>query len=95
MIGFGRTDRHFLANWWWTIDRWLLLGIASLMVVGFVMTFAASPVIAHRLEIDTYHFCLSPDCFSRYGSCGDDNRLLPCWSLCKFVGLLWGWVFLR
>ena len=56
MIGFGRTDRHFLANWWWTIDRWLLLGIVSLMIVGFVMTFAASPVIAHRLEIDTYHF---------------------------------------
>lgn len=56
MIGFGRTDRHFLANWWWTIDRWLLLGIVSLMMVGFVMTFAASPVIAHRLEIDTYHF---------------------------------------
>lgn len=56
MIGLGRTDRHFLANWWWTIDRWLLLGILSLMLIGFVMTFAASPVIAQRLEIDTYYF---------------------------------------
>jgi cell division protein FtsW len=56
MIGLGRTERHFLANWWWTVDRWLLLGILSLMGLGFIMSFAASPAIAQKLEINTYHF---------------------------------------
>ncbi|MGC6512019.1 MAG: FtsW/RodA/SpoVE family cell cycle protein [Parvibaculales bacterium] len=56
MIGFSRTNKGLLANWWWTVDRWLLAGMAMLVLLGFVMAFAASPAVAHRLELPTYHF---------------------------------------
>ncbi len=56
MIGFSRTDKGMLANWWWTVDRWLLFGLLALIVLGFIMAFAASPSVAHRLELPTYHF---------------------------------------
>ncbi len=59
MIGLTRKDKGLLADWWWTIDRWLLLGLVVLVGLGFIMAFAASPAVAHRLELPTYHFCVS------------------------------------
>ncbi len=56
MIGLTRKDKGLLADWWWTIDRWLLLGLVVLVGLGFIMAFAASPAVAHRLELPTYHF---------------------------------------
>ncbi len=52
----SRTDRSLFANWWWTIDRYLLVGIVALMVGGVVLSFAASPPVAERLNLDSYHF---------------------------------------
>lgn len=56
MIGFRRTDTGILANWWWTVDRWLLFGMLALIGLGYIMAFASSPAIAHRLDMATYHF---------------------------------------
>ncbi|MBB4305462.1 cell division protein FtsW [Rhodobium orientis] len=52
----SRTDRSQFAEWWWTVDRFLLFGILALMVGGVVLSFAASPPVAERLHLDTYHF---------------------------------------
>ena len=38
----SRTERSALANWWWTIDRWMLAAVGTLIVLGLVLTMAAA-----------------------------------------------------
>ncbi|MBA5777808.1 putative lipid II flippase FtsW [Stappia sp. F7233] len=52
----SRADRSPFAEWLWTVDRFLLAGFFILMIGGVVLSFAASPAVAERLGIDTYHF---------------------------------------
>ncbi|VTZ48625.1 putative peptidoglycan glycosyltransferase FtsW [Methylocella tundrae] len=52
----SRAERSALANWWWTIDRWMLAAIAALIVLGLVLTMAGSPPVAERLGLPTFHF---------------------------------------
>jgi len=58
MISFSRIDTSLMAKWWWTIDRWLLAALLSIIAIGMVLTLAASPPVAARLELTTYHFAL-------------------------------------
>lgn len=44
----SRLDRSPVSNWWWTIDRWFLSAFVMLMVLGIVLSFAASPAVAER-----------------------------------------------
>ncbi len=52
----SRAQRTILANWWWTVDRWLLASIATLVVAGMILTMAASPPVAERIGLSTFHF---------------------------------------
>ena len=52
----SRADRSPFAEWLWTVDRYLVAGFVMLMVGGIVLSFAASPAVAERLDIDSYHF---------------------------------------
>jgi cell division protein FtsW len=52
----SRAERSAPANWWWTIDRWLLAAVGALMVLGLVLTMAGSPPVAERLGLSTFHF---------------------------------------
>lgn len=52
----SRVDRGLVANWWWTIDRWFLGAFLALMVLGIVLSFAASPAVAERIGLEPYHF---------------------------------------
>ncbi|WP_157015870.1 putative lipid II flippase FtsW [Mesorhizobium xinjiangense] len=52
----SRVDRGHVANWWWTIDRWFLAAFLTLMGLGVVLSFAASPAVAERIGLDSYHF---------------------------------------
>ncbi len=56
MTVFSRTDTSLLSNWWWTVDRQLLMTLAILIGLGVVMTFGASPAIAEKLGLDSFHF---------------------------------------
>jgi cell division protein FtsW len=56
MITLARTNRSPVGEWWWTVDRWALLTVIVLMGVGLVLSLAASPAVALRLELDPYHF---------------------------------------
>ena len=56
MSTVARTDTSVIGRWWWTVDRWLLLTICALAFVGGVLTLAASPAVAERIGLDTYHF---------------------------------------
>lgn len=52
----SRTDRSLVANWWWTVDRWFLAAFLMLMGLGIVLSFAASPAVAERIGLDSFHF---------------------------------------
>jgi cell division protein FtsW len=52
----SRAERSFFSDWWWTVDRWLLAGLCTLMVLGVVFTMAGSPPVAERLGLPTFHF---------------------------------------
>ena len=56
MTVFSRTDTSILSDWWWTVDRWMLMSLALLIGFGIVMTFGASPAIAEKLGLDSFHF---------------------------------------
>lgn len=53
----SRSDRSPFAEWWWTVDRYLLAALLALLMIGFVLSFAASPPVATRIGIeDSFHF---------------------------------------
>lgn len=53
---FTRSDTSIIGSWWWTIDKWLLTALLTLIAIGIFLNFSASPAIAERLDIDPYHF---------------------------------------
>jgi cell division protein FtsW len=52
----SRLDRSPVAVWWRTIDRWFLAAFLMLMGLGVVLSFAASPAVAERIGLDSFHF---------------------------------------
>ncbi|MBN9510527.1 MAG: cell division protein FtsW [Alphaproteobacteria bacterium] len=49
MPALSRADTSVLGRWWWTVDRWTLFAIVSLIGFGYVMVLAASPAVAERI----------------------------------------------
>ncbi len=49
MAGFTRADNSLLGRWWWTVDRWTLGAIGTLIGVGYIMMLAATPAVAERI----------------------------------------------
>ncbi|MDW5313144.1 putative lipid II flippase FtsW [Rhizobium sp. PL01] len=52
----SRAERGPVADWFWTIDRFFLATFVLLMGIGFMLSFAASPAVAERLNLDSFHF---------------------------------------
>ena len=56
MTLISRKDRGLLARWWFTVD-WPLLGaVFLLMALGVIFSLAASPPVAERIGLDSFHF---------------------------------------
>ncbi|MEM6711062.1 MAG: putative lipid II flippase FtsW [Pseudomonadota bacterium] len=52
-----RADRSPIGDWWWTLDKVSLFTVLVLLLLGVVMSFAASPPIARDLGIaNEFHF---------------------------------------
>ncbi|GAB0117301.1 FtsW/RodA/SpoVE family cell cycle protein [Acidisoma sp. 7E03] len=49
MPSLSRTDTSIIGRWWWTVDRWTLLCIGTLIGFGYVLVLASSPAVAHRI----------------------------------------------
>ena len=49
MPTLSRADNSVLGRWWWTVDRWTLGAIGSLIGIGYIMMLAASPAVAERI----------------------------------------------
>ncbi|BCP54432.1 cell division protein FtsW [Kaistia sp. 32K] len=52
----SRADRSVFAEWWWTVDKYLLFGLLGLMICGVVLSLAGSPPVAERIGLDSFHF---------------------------------------
>jgi cell division protein FtsW len=52
----SRAERTLFGEWWWTIDRALLFAVLGLMILGVVLSLAASPPVAERIGLDLFHF---------------------------------------
>jgi cell division protein FtsW len=52
----SRSDRGALARWWFTIDLPLLSAVLLLMAMGVLISMAASPPVAERIGLDSFHF---------------------------------------
>jgi cell division protein FtsW len=48
-MALSRADTSVLGRWWWTVDRWTLAALLSLIGFGYVMMLAASPAVAERI----------------------------------------------
>lgn len=53
---FARSDSSLMAKWWWTIDRWLLLIVMIMTVLGIIFVFAASPAVATKIGLSSFYF---------------------------------------
>ncbi|WP_310619086.1 FtsW/RodA/SpoVE family cell cycle protein [Flexibacterium corallicola] len=89
----SRTDRSAFAEWLWTIDRYMLLGIFVLMASGIVLSLAASPAVAERIGIeDPYHFVkrqalyLIPSLVILLGVSSMSSRMVRRVALAVFIG---------
>ena len=39
----SRNDTSIVGRWWWTVDKWLIVAVTSLLLIGIYLTFAAEP----------------------------------------------------
>ncbi|MES2252421.1 MAG: putative peptidoglycan glycosyltransferase FtsW [Pseudomonadota bacterium] len=53
---FSRRDTSVIGRWWWTVDRWSLGAILVIIALGVLLSFAASPPVANRLNLGTFFF---------------------------------------
>ena len=56
MIAFSRNSKSLIANWWWTVDKALLIMIGLIIVIGAFLNFSASPAVANRIGVGSFHF---------------------------------------
>jgi cell division protein FtsW len=52
----SRSDRGLIARWWFTVDRPLLSAVLLLMAIGVLISMAASPPVADRIGLNSFHF---------------------------------------
>ncbi len=53
----SRAERNPIADWWFTVDKLLLIAFLALIFGGIVLSLAASPAVAERIGIaDSYYF---------------------------------------
>lgn len=55
---FTRTDKSFLGQWWWTVDRVTLSLIITLCAIGVMLVAAASPPVAERNGDAAHYFTI-------------------------------------
>lgn len=69
MIHFDRSDKSVLARWSREVDWWLLACILGLVAVGILLTLTASPAVAERLGLGSFHFAKRQFVFLSMGLC--------------------------
>lgn len=56
MMPFARTDRSIVGHWWWTVDRWTLAALLTLLGIGVVLIVSGSPGVSDTIGYDPFYF---------------------------------------
>jgi len=51
-------EGSIVGDWWQSVDRWSLGALLILFVLGVVLALAASPPLAHKNDLWTYHYVI-------------------------------------
>ncbi|TCH97508.1 cell division protein FtsW [Roseococcus sp. SYP-B2431] len=62
-MAVSRNDTSLLGRWWWSVDRWTLAALLSLVAIGYVMMLSASPAVAERIGASSRHMFLARQVF--------------------------------
>lgn len=62
-MSIPRTDNSTLGRWWWSVDRWTLAALLTLVGIGYVMMLSASPAVAERIGASSRHMFLTRQIF--------------------------------
>jgi cell division protein FtsW len=52
----GRIESSVVGDWWHSVDRWTLGAVLALFALGLVLSLAASPPLADKNGLWTYHY---------------------------------------
>ena len=55
-VAAGRSENSVVGDWWHTVDRWSLGALLVLFALGLVLGLAASPPLAYKNDLWTYHY---------------------------------------
>ena len=69
MASLSRADNSLLGRWWWSVDRWTLGAIGTLIGFGYIMMLAASPAVAERIGTSRETFILKQVVFLAVAGC--------------------------
>ncbi|MEO0823375.1 MAG: putative peptidoglycan glycosyltransferase FtsW [Pseudomonadota bacterium] len=61
------STKAMIADWWHTIDRWTLGAVLVLLAIGIVLGLAASPPLAEKNGLATYHYVIRQVVFAVAG----------------------------
>lgn len=56
MLEVSRSSNILVGKWWWTVNRPLLFGFITMIVLGIFMAMAATPMVANRIGIEEFYF---------------------------------------
>jgi cell division protein FtsW len=62
-----RPQGSVVGDWWQTVDRWSLGALLLLIALGMVLSLAASPPLAHKNDLWTYHYVVRHAVFALIG----------------------------
>ena len=65
-----RPEGSVIGNWWGSVDRWTLGAVLGLFAVGIVLGLAASPPLAEKNGLWTYHYVVRHLIFAAMGLTG-------------------------
>ena len=63
MLRISRTNTGPVGEWWFTVDRYMLIGIIFLGLSGLFFSLAVSPVEAGHLKANQYYFLIKQSVF--------------------------------
>ncbi|MEM9736309.1 MAG: FtsW/RodA/SpoVE family cell cycle protein, partial [Pseudomonadota bacterium] len=61
------SEASILGDWWHSVDQWLLGAVLALCAFGLVLGLAASPPLAHKNGLWTYHYVIRQGVFMALG----------------------------
>ena len=74
---FRALNARAFAAWWWTVDRFMLTALLTLMLAGIVLSLAASPPVAAGIGLEPFYFVNRHVMFSDPGPRLDDRDVVP------------------